>query len=71
MTNIKKLKEDFSWLSHENKLAKIMEILSILAKKSSFFKDLHNHYKTQKDVQENALDAIYFLIMNIAEEQNK
>jgi len=61
----KKAKTDFVKMTHKQKLTKVKEILGLLAKKSPFFADLNNHFKTKKDIQENALDAMYTLVMNL------
>ena len=65
MSNPKTLIKDFSTLSYTKKLRKVKEILTILAKKSLFFKDLQDHYKDRDDIQENALDAIYAMVLNL------
>jgi hypothetical protein len=69
MVETKKKITTFIALSHNEKLHKVREILEILSKKSLFFADLKNHFKQQKDIQENALDAMYGMIMNLAQQQ--
>lgn len=58
-------KKGFKTLPHAQKLKKVKETLELLGKKSSFFADLQNRFKTQDDIQENALDAIYSVVMNL------
>ena len=58
-------KKTFLTLDHNTKLAKVKESLELLSKKSSFFADLWIHFKNQKDIQENALDAMYGTVMNL------
>lgn len=70
MFNTKKAITEFTSLAHAKKLKKVKEMLKILSKKSSFFADIQNHFNTQKDIQENALDALYSMVMNIAYQQN-
>ena len=65
MSNPKTLIKDFSTLSYGKKLRKVKEILSTLAKRSLFFKDLQNHYRNRDNIQENALDAIYAMVLNL------
>lgn len=62
---------EFYTLAHVKKLKKVKEILRVLAKKSSFFADIQNHFTDQKDIQESALDAIYSMVMNMVYQQNK
>jgi hypothetical protein len=61
----------FYTLAHVKKLKKVKEILRVFAKKSSFFADVQDHFTDQKDIQENALDAIYSMVMNMVYQQNK
>lgn len=65
MFDTKKAKKDFIALDHQTKLNKVKETLELLSRKSSFFADLRNHFKGQKDIQENALDAMYGVVMNL------
>ncbi len=71
MFDTKKAIKEFTSLAHSKKLKKVKDILKILAKKSSFFTDLKNHFDGQKDIQENALDAMYTMVMNLVYQQNK
>ncbi len=71
MFDIKKAQEAFTGLDHTQKLSKIRQILQVLSKKSSFFADLWNHFKSKNDIQENALDAIYNMVMNISYQQKE
>ncbi len=71
MFDTKKAITEFTTLAHPKKLKKVQEILKLLSKKSSFFADLYNHFNTQKDIQENALDAMYGMVMNLVYQQNK
>lgn len=71
MFDTKKAVEEFTILVHAKKLKKVKEILKFLSKKSSFFADIKNHFDTQKDIQENALDAMYGMVMNLVYQQNK
>jgi len=71
MFNTNKAKTDFITLTHKQKLAKVKEILSLLSKKSPFFADLHNHFKSKKDIQEHALDAMYNMVMNLVYNNQK
>jgi hypothetical protein len=71
MFDTKKAITEFTTLDHSKKLKKVQEILKLLSKKSSFFADLHNHFRTQKDIQENALNAMYGMVMNLVYQQNK
>ncbi|MCX6824070.1 MAG: hypothetical protein NT085_02995 [candidate division SR1 bacterium] len=71
MFDTKKATKEFTTLAHPKKLKKVQEILGILSKKSSFFADLQNHFNQQKDIQENALDAMYGMVMNLVYQQNK
>jgi hypothetical protein len=64
-------KTSFLTLDHKTKLAKVKESLAILGKKSSFFADIRDHFNKQKDIQENALDAMYSMVMNLIFQQNK
>ena len=65
MFDTQKAKTDFTTLAHPQKLKKVKEVLQLLSKKSSFFADLRNHFKKQKDIQEHALDAMYAVVMNL------
>ena len=65
MFDAKKAKTQFTTLAHSQKLKKIQETLKLLSKKSSFFADLRNHFKNQKNIQEHALDAMYAVVMNL------
>jgi len=65
MFDTTKAKTEFATLTHAKKLKKVQETLQLLSKKSSFFADLWNHFKGQKDIQENALDAMYAIVMNL------
>ena len=65
MYDTKTAKSEFKILSHAKKLKKVKETLQLLSKKSPFFADLWNHFKTQEDIQENALDAMYSVVMNL------
>jgi len=71
MFDAKKSVIEFTRLSHIKKLKKVKEILEILSKKSPFFADLYSHFDGQKDIQENALDAMYGMVMNLLYQQNK
>jgi len=71
MFDTKKATQDFSILTHDKKLKKVKDILKILGKKSPFFADLQNHFNNQKDIQENALDGIYSMVMGLVYQQNK
>ncbi|MEI6672640.1 MAG: hypothetical protein WCL02_04875 [bacterium] len=70
MFDTKKAITEFAILPHTKKLKKVQEIVKLLGKKSSFFADIQNHFNNQKDIQENALDAIYGMIMNLVYQQN-
>jgi hypothetical protein len=70
MSNTKKPILEFTKLAHTKKIEKVKEILKILSKKSLFFRDLQNHFNKQKDIQENALDAMYSMVINLAYQQN-
>gem|GEM_PF-1378836 len=65
MFDTKKAKTEFVTLAHNQKLKKVKEALQLLSRKSSFFADLRNHFKNQKDIQEHALDAMYAVVMNL------
>jgi hypothetical protein len=69
MSDSKKAITEFSTLAHSKKLKKVKEILKLLGKKSSFFADLQNHFTSQKDIQDNALDAMYGMVMNLVYQQ--
>lgn len=71
MFDAKKSIIEFATLAHSKKLKKVKNILKILSKKSSFFVDLQNHFNAQKDIQENALDVMYAMVMNLIYQQNK
>jgi len=71
MFDTKKAITEFTTLAHPKKQKKVQEILNILSKKSSFFADLQNHFNMQKDIQENALDTMYGMVMNLVYQQNK
>ena len=65
MFDTKKAKKEFVTLAHAKKLKKVKEVLQLLSRKSSFFADLRNYFKNQKDIQEHALDAMYAVVMNL------
>jgi len=69
MFDTTKAKQEFATLDHKAKLQKVKEILELLSKKSALFAELHNHFKQQKDIQENALDAIYTVVIDIIDQQ--
>lgn len=71
MFDTKKATKEFVKLAHPQKLEKIQEILHLMAKKSPFFADLQKHFTKQKDIQDNALDAMYDIVMNVAQQQSK
>ena len=65
MFDTTKAKAEFMTLDHNKKLKKVKETLELLSKKSSVFADLRKHFKQQKDIQENALDVMYAVVMNL------
>jgi len=71
MLDTKKAKKGFTVLPHSQKLKKVREALELLSRKSSFFADLRNHFKQQKDIQEKALDAMYAVVMNLVYTKQK
>ena len=70
MLDTQKAKTEFTTLAHAKKVKKVKEILHLLSKKSSFFADLQSQFNQQKDIQENALDALYGMVMNLVYQQN-
>lgn len=71
MFDTKKSIIEFAILSHAKKVNKVKDILKLLGKKSPFFADLQRHFSKQNDIQENALDAMYSMVMNLVYQQNK
>lgn len=70
MIDTPKATTDFITLAHPQKIKKMKEILQLMSRKSPFFADLYKHFNAQKDIQENALDAMYSLVMNVVHQQN-
>lgn len=71
MFDTQKAIREFAKLEHPQKLKKIQEILDLMSNKSPFFADLQKHFTKQKDIQDNALDAMYDIVMSLAYQQTK
>jgi hypothetical protein len=63
MFNTYQAKEAFNALSHQEKIAKMKEILSLLKKKSDFFAKMYEYFKNKQSIDDVVLDYLYQVVM--------
>lgn len=56
-------KENFSSLTHQEKIVKVKAILAHLKDKSIFFTKIYEYFKNKRNIEEVVLDYLYQVVM--------
>jgi hypothetical protein len=68
--NVPNAKENYVWLSYDEKLSKVKFIINLLKSKSPFFAEISNLFKSNQKISEEILDYLYDVVMKLVDVQS-